>query len=99
MFSMIKLLRSACFGVTRFGVVALSIPVAGFCTAIQAIGTVGPTVCEVGTCPVPDTHATSLGLNQSSSGSFDFVYTFTNGDQFLVGGTYSNSYDNNGSHV
>ena len=99
MFSLKKLLRSKYFGVTRLAVVALTIPVAGFCTAIQAIGTVGTTVCEVGTCPVADTQATSLGLNQSSSGSFDFTYTFTNGDQFLVAGTYSNSYDNNGSHV
>jgi len=99
MFLLMELLRSTCFRVTRLGVVALAIPVAGYCTAIQAIGTVGTTVCEVGICPVANTQATSLGLNESSSGTFNFEYTFTNGDEYMVSLTYSNSYDDNGSHL
>lgn len=99
MFSPLKSSSSACLGATRFALIALALPVAGFCTAIQALGTVGPTICEVGSCPQPDTQAASLGVGQSSSGSFDFVYAFTNGDQYLVAGTYSNSYGNSGSHL
>ena len=84
---------------SRLILLALAVPVVGFCTAIEAIGTTGPTVCEVGSCPQSDTQAASLGLNQSSGSDFIFAYRFTNGDTFLVTGSYANSYDNNGSHV
>jgi PEP-CTERM motif-containing protein len=84
---------------SRIAILALALPIASFATSVQAIGTVGPTICEVGTCPDPDTIASSLGVGQSSSGTFSFLYTFTNGDQYQVNGDYSNSYGNNGSQV
>lgn len=77
-------------------VLALALPVASFSTAIQASGNGGSaTVCVIGTCPDPEVISTSVGISPaplSTSGPLNFTYSFANGDQYKVTGSYSASY-------
>jgi hypothetical protein len=77
---------------TRLAIVALTLPVLGFCanlgTSISANGT-----CEYGApCPNVDTPATAVGIGQHSSDTFNFDITLGDGDKYSVAGTYYNSY-------
>lgn len=74
------LLRSNLF---RLAAMLLALPVLGTCTAISINA-----VCQVGNCDSPD----SIGVGQSSTGSFSYLYTFADGDQYSITGTFSNSY-------
>jgi hypothetical protein len=73
---------------TRLALLTFTVPLVGFSAAIQAVGTTGPTVCELQNCSSPD----SIGLNQSAAGNYAFTYTFTNGDTYNVKGNYFNYY-------
>jgi hypothetical protein len=83
----------------RLALLALALPIAGFSTALQASGNGGSTtVCEFGVaCPDPFNTATAVGISPSpisNSGSFNFVYTFADLDQYTVTGTWSANYIN-----
>jgi hypothetical protein len=81
----------------RLALLALVVPVAGFCASLQISSTSGgTTICEtgIGTCGAQDTIPTSVGISpapSSTSGSFSYLYT-TNGDNYTVTGNYSASY-------
>jgi len=68
---------------TQLVLAALTLPVLGFSAAISVNGT-----CKIGNCTSPG----SLGVGQSSAGTFDFNYTFGNGDQYNISGFYSDHY-------
>lgn len=67
----------------RVASLALALPILGTCAAVQVNA-----VCYVGNCDSPD----SIGVGQTSAGSFNFNYSFADGDLYSVTGTYSNSY-------
>jgi hypothetical protein len=80
---------------SRYALLALIVPVAAYSTAIKASGTTGPTICEVGSCPDPNSTATSVGISPAApatAGSINFTYMFANGDQFKVTGIYDANY-------
>ena len=62
---------------------AAALPLLGACAAIQVNA-----VCYVGNCDSPD----SIGVGQTSAGTFNFNYSFADGDLYSVTGNYSNSY-------
>ena len=81
---------------SRLALLALSLPVAGFCTAIQIAGTSGgTTVCVLGTRPDPNATSTAVGVSPagaSTSGTLNYTYQFADGDDYSIKGIYSASY-------
>ncbi len=81
----------------RLALLALALPIAGFSTALQASGNGGSvTICEFGAaCPDPFSTTTAVGISPSpiaNSGTYSFVYTFADLDQYTVTGTWSADY-------
>lgn len=81
----------------RLALLALVVPVAGFCTSIQVSSSGGVTVCPLGagTCPDPNSTSTAAGISPASgtvSGTYNFGYTLTNGDQYQISAAYIASY-------
>ena len=81
----------------RLALLALVVPVTGFCTSFSVSSPSSPTTATfcAGTCPDPNSTATAAGISPASatvSGNYSTTYTLADGDKYAITATYSASY-------
>jgi hypothetical protein len=78
----------------RLALLALVVPLAGFCASFQISGTGTGATC-FGTCPDPNSTSTAAGISPASgtvSGNYTATYTLADGDKYAITAAFNASY-------